>query len=470
MRFLDDTGQAHHKLVLWRNPQKTADYAICDSIELWQGYIVSAKGVFAVDEDSYFNHLCVAEQPVLYTTNRFLSKIGVPRLPIFEDSWREYVDDQNASPTLVFRDSVYPAIFVISTAAVLAVFLTAILFNKHHIRSLKPTWIMKISSILATGQLMAIYIYSLVYLSRQNSRGHVSALELVDAITDSLGFNIVYIITYFLLLLTQIEVIKKMFSRKRERQLILVVGVSLAIISQIIWAASTLASKTNSSADQNVALVILPVVMYLLRISLSVLYDCLLQVYAISRKDLAFKPTVLPLTLLMELCANASVAFYIADLANPWVSRLAEIFNITCSLLVNGVTWEWLNRMYQLDKYRQKQGVLGRQLFEETDARYSKWFNLKPKFVKFKKSLKQKEITTTTSDTYVPYEVYIYSPKEMIVPPTSLVSRPIVRGDRTRDPVVHDVRQLSQVEPESEEDSEEERLLRRIRAWNEEHV
>ncbi|KAG7882094.1 hypothetical protein KL937_000665 [Ogataea polymorpha] len=470
MRFLNDTVPVHEKLVLWRNPQKTADYAICDSIELWQGFIVSTSGVFAVDEDSYFSHLCVSEQPVLYTTNMFLTKMGIPRLPIFEESWTEYVDEQRTSPSLVFRDSVYPAIFVISTAAVFAVFLTAILFNKHHLRSLKPTWIMKISSLLATGQLMAIYIYSLIYLSRQHAEGHVSALELVQSITDSLGFNIVYIISYFLLLLTQIEVIKKMFSRKREQQLILVVGVSLAIISQIIWAASTLASKANSSADENVALVILPVVMYLLRISLSVLYDCLLQVYAISRKDLAFKPTVLPLTLLMELCANAAVAFYIADLANPWVSRLAEIFNITCSLLVNVVTWEWLNRMYQLDKYRQKQGVLGRQLFEETDSRYSKRFNLKPKFVKFKKSLKQKEISTTASSAYLPDEVYIYSPKQMIVPPSSLVSRPIIRGDRRRDPVVHDIRQLSQAEPELEEDSEEERLLRRIREQNEDHV
>ncbi|KAH3661276.1 hypothetical protein OGAPHI_006683 [Ogataea philodendri] len=398
---------------------------------------------------------------LLYSTNLKLNEWNIPRLPQFESLWNEYLTGFAPKESADFKDSIYPVIYVISTAAVLSVFLTAILLKKHHLRLLKPTWLIKLSTLVATGQLVSFYIYALILLAQQARMGESSAERFLDTITDSLGYNVVYFISYLLLLLTQVEVIRKMFSRKREQQLILIIGIVLAIVSQVIWGASTLASNIDNSDVEVPALVILPVVMYLLRISLSVLYDCLLQVYAFSKKDLVFQPSVLPLTIIMQLTANATVAFFIADLANTWVSQLSEVFNITCSLTVNVISWEWLNRMYRLEKQRQKQGVLGRQLFDETGSRPRKHFNLKPDFVKLKKSMKAKEILNPLASN----DVYVYTPKQLVVPSVSSHQR--------RDPVVHVVRQLSHHEEEdsySDSGSEEEALLQRVQAENQEVV
>ncbi|GMF05948.1 unnamed protein product [Ambrosiozyma monospora] len=69
----------------------------------------------------------------------------------------------------------------------------------------------------------------------------------------------------------------------------------------------------------------------------------------------------------MVVGINTSIAFFIADISNVWVSELSEVFNLTCYLISNIITWEWLNRMAQLERHEQKGGVLGRQFFYDVD-------------------------------------------------------------------------------------------------------
>ncbi|GME66939.1 unnamed protein product [[Candida] boidinii] len=67
----------------------------------------------------------------------------------------------------------------------------------------------------------------------------------------------------------------------------------------------------------------------------------------------------------MIFAVNLPIGFFIADVSNIWVNELSEVYNITCYNISNVVSWEWINRITQLEKTEQKKGVLGRPMYDE---------------------------------------------------------------------------------------------------------
>ncbi|ODV85097.1 hypothetical protein CANARDRAFT_28807 [[Candida] arabinofermentans NRRL YB-2248] len=441
--------------VVWRYPNKrTIDYAICYPIHLDDGLLITQDGLFYVDNDYTFLHLCSEELPVLYSTNLIMREHGINPLPIFEESWYMYLNHEEiATLTYRYRDSIYPIIYSIATAAVISVFLTAILFTKHYLTSSKPTLLLRFSSLIATCQLVSIYVFTIIKLHTQWQNGESAATVLMDDMSHNLGFNVVYMISFLLLLLTQVQIIQKIFPRRREKKVIIVSGITITIIAQVVWGLSTFLTDNDSSDEDDDAseydlVAILPGLMYLIRISLSVLYSSLIQVYSFSKRDFIFKSKVLPLTITMIISINSSIAFFVADISNVWVSELSEVFNLACYVVTNIITWEWLSRVNKFEKHKQKQGILGRQFFDEVSNEHTNDYNQPTSETKTKFNLKSKDNyrklkdkirlhhrkdkprrpdlldhSTSSRSNYNnnsvqdDTDVYIYSPKQVVIEP-----------------------------------------------------
>ncbi|GMG55933.1 unnamed protein product [Ambrosiozyma monospora] len=358
--------------VIWRYPNdKNVHYPACDSFPLQDGLLLDQFGHwFQVNNSFIFTHLCAFSYPVLSPINLHLQSLGCEELPLFVQSWYATMRSEDSNDVdSRFRNSVYPIVYSVSSAAVISVFLTAILFTKHYLTAYQPTLTLRMSCLLGACQLVAIYIFIMVTLANQLEVGQTSVRILIDTLLQSTGFNVVYLIAIFLALVAQVDVIQKMFPRKKERRVIQYCGYTLCLVSQIIWGLSTFLVNPDVFDDQSMdeimddTMAILPAFMYLLRISISMLYSSLVNVYLVSKRTLIFKKEVLLLTILMVVGINTSIAFFIADISNVWVSELSEVFNLTCYLVSNITTWEWLNRMAQLERHEQKGGVLGRQQF-----------------------------------------------------------------------------------------------------------
>ncbi|QPG73552.1 hypothetical protein FOA43_000864 [Brettanomyces nanus] len=379
--------------IVWRRPHYTnVSFPICVDSVLNDGVLVSEQGVFGIYSGSGFNYthrfICDAdESPVLLSSNQVLSRMGVHQLPLFLNTWHAYLENKFDSSSNLYPKynySIYPFVYSFSTAAVITLFLTSILFTKHYITAFKPSFLMRSSCLVATAQMIAINIFSLVRLSQMAEEGSSSAATLLDQLLLSNGFNSVYLIAFVLLLLCQVDIIKRIYLRRKEKKAIVVIGTVLVIVTQTLWGISTFASDSDYlepflvgiqdavhlesdvslDADDS-ALAILPVFVYLLEITLSVIYAALICVYCFSKRRFAFHSHMLSLTIIMIIAINSPIAFFIADISDIWVNELSDMFNVVCYVITNVTTWEWLNRLKQMEKHDQKDNLLGRPFFAD---------------------------------------------------------------------------------------------------------
>ncbi|VEU21619.1 DEKNAAC102513 [Brettanomyces naardenensis] len=378
------------KDINWRYPsQRSISYPACYDFLLNDGVLITEKGTFRVDNSSglayTFRFICESQYPVLSSMNSVLSRLGLHQCPIFMDSWKTYLtDDPTPNPSQKYSYSVYPFIYMLCTSLVITLFFTSILFTKHYITAFKPGFLMKASCLVASGQLIAVNIFSLINLSRQAQQGKSSANSMIQPLIFSTGFSVVYLVAFSLLLLSQVDIIKRLYPRRKERRATLILGTVLVIITECLWAVSTFVSDNETfpsylitveaidSADTDrkydSAIAILPVFVNLLEISLSVIYSSLIYVYCFSKRQFAFHSRMLPLTVIMVISLNSPIAFFIADISNMWINELSDLFNLVCYVITNVTTWEWLNRLEQVEKTHQRDNVLGRPFFADNYA------------------------------------------------------------------------------------------------------
>lgn len=373
-----------------------AAFAICKPFELNDGVVVTADGVYQVIQSEnltyIYEFLCEHGYPVLSSLNGVLTESTIERVPLFKNSWNDLL---TTSPKL-FEYSIYPYLDVMVSSMVIVVFLTALLFTKHYLTSYKPTWLMRVSCLVASAQLIALNIYSLTEIAKNTRRGDASVSVLTETIGTSKAFNAVYAICYLLQRLTQVDIVKYMYPRRRERRTVSILGTSFVIVATAMWCGTAfdggydiltslygtngVASDyvTNWISSESDAQVILSVLVYLLDISLCVVYSSLVYVYSFSKRRFVFTKRNILLTLLMVVAINSPIAFFIGDILSNWFSPHSYVFTLVTEVISNVTTLEWLNRLKQSEKHDQRGNVLGRQVYVDdyyessTDESYFK--------------------------------------------------------------------------------------------------
>lgn len=376
--------KSQFKNIDWRIPEQvTESYPSCKDFTLGEGVLVTDKGVFRIkDRAQYaFKAICENGQPVLSSMNTVFSRLGLAVTPMEKLSWHKYISHSTDSTMLPrFRYSIYPLVYSLCTGMVIILYCTSLLFTKHYITAFRPGFLMKSSCLVACAQVVAINVYSMVDIFQQGLHGKCSSTELLNKLTFSTGFNVVYLIVFLLLLLSQVSIVKRLYPRRKESKFILIIGTTLVIITEALWATANFLSQsrgftyssvaiTNSdstdseSYDENVIVFILPVFVYLLEISLSVLYTCLIYLYCLSKKRYAFKSSMIITTLLTIVAINSPIAFFLADISNVWVNKFSSFFSMASYVITNVATWEWLNQLEQVEKDDQQKNLLGRRFF-----------------------------------------------------------------------------------------------------------
>jgi len=374
----------HYKNIDWRTPEEVkASYPSCNDFLLNDGVLVTDKGVFRIKDSARyaFKVLCESGQPVLSSMNAVLLRLGLTVTPIEKSSWLKFIN-HSTDPSMLprFRYSIYPLIYSLCTGLVIILYCTSLLFTKHYITAFRPGILMKSSCLLACAQVIAINVYSLVDIFHQGLSGKCSSTKLLNDLTFSTGFNIVYLLVFLLLLLSQVSIVKRLYPRRNESRFILIIGTAMVIVTETLWATANFLSQSrgfsyasttttgsedssDDSNDDNVIVLILPVFVYLLEISLSVLYTCLIYMYCLNKKRYAFKSSMIITTLLTILAINSPIAFFFADILNVWVNKFSSFFSMASYVITNVATWEWLNQLEQVEKDDQRKNLLGRRFF-----------------------------------------------------------------------------------------------------------
>lgn len=339
--------------MIWRYAPLRDHYYVCDGISLNEGYIMinhPTKELQLV-QNGKFTPVCYNEGPVLST----FKKLGIELLPELDEGWRAYTATSYGN----FKYSVYPIIYSLTVSTVMAIFLTIIVFTNH---TQRPSWLLRLGSLLASINLIILIVRAIVLLNAQHQIGISDGEKLLDDLQSNEVFNVIDFVFVLVAQFAQVQIIIRLFSRVKEKRVSFILGGTLSICAQVIWGVSTF-SKFDQTKDSDIS--ILPAFTYLLRIALATMYSGLIIIYAVGKRNYIFQRSIILLTMLTFLVINLQVAFFITDISNIWVSELSEIFNTTIYVSVTVIPWEWINRVHALERHEQREGVLGRPVYED---------------------------------------------------------------------------------------------------------
>lgn len=335
---------------IWRiSTTPTTTVEACQPLTISSGtFIVGTKTIVLSPDNTnpaLFHPLCISGRPVLGTVP---IPSSIPDLVANQsDAWSNWIDNEGS-----FKTSVVPLMYSIAASSATCWLVSIAVIGFQRRRSLLYKLCLVCSSIF----LLVVLITSTDELSRQFHAGYLDSITLRDVLRASNKVNILNLAFNTILYLGQVQSAMHLFSRQKEKRLILWLGGSLTIIAQTIWGVSVFHPNVKESS--------LPAFAYLFQIAMSVLYAGCVFYYAITKRSYTLTPSTIFLTVLAVGTACSTIILFIIDLASIWILEWSDSMNWITTVLSIVTVWELTDRVYSLERLNEKQGVLGRQVYD----------------------------------------------------------------------------------------------------------
>lgn len=221
---------------------------------------------------------------------------------------------------------------------------------------------------------------------------YMDSATLTAEVLDSLAIRIVRVISTTFLWLAQVQTLIRLFPRHREKVMIKWIGFALIILETIFTILNNFATTRNQKAycqapnvcgTHRAPIDVITPLAYLFELSLSVLYAAWMVFYSICKRRFAFfHPKMRNICLVASLSLVAiaiPIVFFVLDISKPNVSPWGEYIRWLGNAAASVVVWEWVERIEALERDEEKDGILGREVFEdeegieETPSREFEW-------------------------------------------------------------------------------------------------
>lgn len=334
---------------IWREPFTTShNVAACSPITLQPGTFIIGTTTIIVPPGAtnlpVFQLQCLYGRPV---AGLVPIQDGIVDNQL--DAWQAWLTDDSGR----FASSVVPLMYSIAASSATCWLFTLIVLGFQHKRPL----LYKVSLIGASVYLLVVLIYFTNILNDQFAQGYLDSTELRQELRVNIKISALNLAFNTLLFLAQVQTAISLFNRQKEKRLVFWLGGSLTVISQTIWGISVFhpASVLNS----------LPAFAYLFQTAMGVLYTGCVLYYAITNRQSTLNPAMLLLTFLAIVAAASPIILFIVDLANVWVIEWSDAISWVTAMASIVTVREWADRVYRLERNREKNGTLGRQIFDE---------------------------------------------------------------------------------------------------------
>lgn len=295
-----------------------------------------------------YTPFCVDGHPV--QIQRPSTHRAIPNLvAAFETDWHAYLLTTEGK----FSLSAIPYIYSIGISTAVCVLLTLLVLC---FQWDKRPFLFKFSLVLASAYLLAITGVSMSELQKQHRNGYQSVSSLRRSLRSPViyGLNLAF---NTILYLAEVQTTMLLFSRQKEKRIVFWIGGSLTVVAQTIWGISVFHQDVLNSA--------LPAFAYLFQIALAILFLCCTCYYAITHYHSVLDPDLLPITMFAMVAAASTLTLFIVDLADVWVIEWSDAVAWVATAVAIITVWEWFERSDKLERHRERNGILGRQIFED---------------------------------------------------------------------------------------------------------
>jgi len=202
----------------------------------------------------------------------------------------------------------------------------------------------------------------------------VNATKMRDAIVGKSSIQAMRVVSDIFIWLAQVQALIRLFPRRKEKLIIKWFGFSLILLDSIFaclnsfWVNSDkpgFAPRYNEDA--------IPALNYLFELSLGILYGAWVFYYVATKRRYAFfhadMPNITLVAILSIISILIPVGFFVADVAEPAVSGWGDFFRWVGAAAASVLAWEWVERIEMLEREEKRDGILGREVFEEDEIR-----------------------------------------------------------------------------------------------------
>jgi PalH/RIM21 len=214
----------------------------------------------------------------------------------------------------------------------------------------------------------------------QYEAGYEDAEALTIEVVGSLELRIIRVISDTFLWLAQVQTLIRLFPRQKEKAIIKWTGFALILLDTIF------SMLDNFMVQGDMQLIRRPqnfnssisVLSYLFQLAFSVIYMASVIYYSIVKRRFAYyhrrMRNISVVALLSLISVAIPVVFFVVDIANYAVIGWSDYVRWVGAAAGSVVVWEWVERVEVLERKERKDGILGREIFEDDDVIAShKW-------------------------------------------------------------------------------------------------
>ena len=228
-------------------------------------------------------------------------------------------------------------------------------------------WLQKIAALSVVISLTLVTADTFKWAHRQYDAGYQDATELTDKVISGLEVRIVRTISETCLWLAQAQTLIRLFPRHKEKLMIKWIAFALIVLELIFSILNHFLVEDTTNHPKRFVNAI-PAMNYLFALSLNLCYGGFIVYYALQKRRFAFyHPHMrnMPLVALLSLVAVAiPVVFFVLDLSQPNVSGWGSYVRWVGAAAASVVVWEWVERIEALERDENRNGILGREIFD----------------------------------------------------------------------------------------------------------
>jgi hypothetical protein len=245
-------------------------------------------------------------------------------------------------------------------------------------------WLQKIAALTVAMSLTVATADTFEAAQEQWEWGIANSDGLRMQVMGSTELKVIRLVSDTFLWLAQVQTLIRLFPRQKEK--IIIKWAAFALITlDVVFSAlnSFLFSEdgvTRPPDNPQEFVHPIPALSYIFQLSLGVLYAAWVLYYAFVRRKYAFYHPLMRNICLVAIISTVAIlipiVFFILDISKPDIAGWGDYVRWVGAAAASVVVWEWVERIEALEREDKKDGILGREVFDDeldfTSSRYIK--------------------------------------------------------------------------------------------------
>jgi hypothetical protein len=225
-------------------------------------------------------------------------------------------------------------------------------------------WLQKVAALTVAISLTIATADTFRVAEDQYSWGIQNAPLLQQEVLGGTQLKVIRIISDTFLWLAQAQTLIRLFPRQREKIIIKWTAFSLITLDVIFDSLNSFLYSTSGRTFTDA----IPALSYLFQLCLGVLYAAWVIYYSLMKKRYAFyhrqMRNMCLVAALSLIALLVPVVFFVLDVSKPDVAGWGDYVRWVGAAAASVIVWEWVERIEALEREEQKDGILGREVFD----------------------------------------------------------------------------------------------------------